>query len=429
MDRLIVRGGRRLEGALRVQGAKNAALPILAATVLANDVCILHDVPDLEDIHVMVAILQTLGAKVRVDEKTVIIDPRTITSTEIPEHLMRKMRSSIFLMGPLLAKFSRVRISMPGGCSIGSRPIDLHRKGLWQLGATIVDEHGFIECTASQLCGAMVCLDFPSVGATENLMMAAVLAKGETVITNAAREPEIKELARFLTLLGAKIRGAGEDTMIIEGVPTLRSAEIEIAPDRIVTGTMMIAAAMTQGHIEIENTRPHELHALIGKLREAGVQVRIDRDIIEVKRLGAINAIDRIQTAPHPGFPTDLQAPMMALLSMAKGTSIIAETIFEDRFQHVSELQRMGAMIKLDLRTAFVQGVPRLSGAIVEATDLRAGAALVLAGLAASGTTIVDRVDHIDRGYESLEKQLRQLGANVIRLHAKKEKERTLAQV
>ncbi|MHB1626856.1 MAG: UDP-N-acetylglucosamine 1-carboxyvinyltransferase [Bacilli bacterium] len=416
MERLVIEGGERLTGSIRVHGSKNIALPILAAVVMADGETVVHDVPNLDDIHVMLDILRSLGARVTYDKGNVTVDPRTIHTTDVPEHLMRLMRSSIFLMGPLLGRFGSVRVSKPGGCTIGSRPIDFHLKGLELLGAEIVDRHGFIECRADRLHGATIFLDYPSVGATENLMMAAALADGETVIGNAAREPEIRELAAFLVNLGARVRGAGEDTITIEGVPRLASCEFSVSPDRVVAGTLLLAAAITRGSVQLRNARAADLTAVITKLRETGVQVTVSHDILEVKRKGALRAVDRIQTAPFPGFPTDLQAPFMSLLTLASGMSVISETVFEDRFQHVSELQRMGASIKVDLRSAFVRGVKELSGAVVEATDLRAGAALVLAGLAAEGTTVVERIHHIDRGYEALELQLRDLGARITRV-------------
>ncbi|MCI0181770.1 MAG: UDP-N-acetylglucosamine 1-carboxyvinyltransferase [Acidibacillus sp.] len=416
MERLVIEGGNRLTGSVRVHGSKNAALPILAAVVMAKEETIIHDVPNLDDIAVMLDILRSLGARVTRNKSDVIVDSSTIHTTNVPDYLMRLMRSSIFLMGPLLARFGSVRISKPGGCSIGTRPIDLHLKGLELLGANIVERHGFIECQASQLQGASIFLDFPSVGATENLMMAAVLAKGETIIGNAAREPEIRDLAALLTQLGARIRGAGEDTIVIEGVNELHGGEYQVSPDRIVAGTLMIAASITGGHVQLRNVRPMDLTAVTTKLREAGVQVTGLHDILDIKRTGPLHAVERIQTSPYPGFPTDLQAPFMSLLTMAQGVSVISETIFEDRFQHVSELQRMGASIKVDIRTAFIRGVTELTGAIVEATDLRAGAALAIAGLAAEGSTILERVHHIDRGYEGFELQLRELGAHIRRV-------------
>lgn len=416
MERLVIEGGNRLTGSVRVHGSKNAALPILAAVVMAKEETIIHDVPNLDDIAVMLDILRSLGARVTRNKSDVIVDSSTIHTTNVPDYLMRLMRSSIFLMGPLLARFGSVRISKPGGCSIGTRPIDLHLKGLELLGAKIVERHGFIECQASQLQGASIFLDFPSVGATENLMMAAVLAKGETIIGNAAREPEIRDLAALLTQLGARIRGAGEDTIVIEGVNELHGGEYQVSPDRIVAGTLMIAASITGGHVQLRNVRPMDLTAVTTKLREAGVQVTGLHDILDIKRTGPLHAVERIQTSPYPGFPTDLQAPFMSLLTMAQGVSVISETIFEDRFQHVSELQRMGASIKVDIRTAFIRGVTELTGAVVEATDLRAGAALAIAGLAAEGSTILERVHHIDRGYEGFELQLRELGAHIRRV-------------
>ncbi len=415
MARFIIDGGNRLNGSIRVHGSKNAALPILAAVVMAQGETVIQDVPRLDDVYVMLEILQSLGAKVVFHKNQVIIDPTFIHTTDVPEHLMKLMRSSIFLMGPLLTRFHTVKISKPGGCTIGTRPIDFHLKGLRLLGAEIVERHGFIECKAEQLHGATIFLDFPSVGATENLLMAAVLADGETVIGNAAREPEIRDLAAFLNQLGARIEGAGEDTIIVQGVPELATTEFRVAPDRIVAGTLLIASAMTKGHVEIQNVRPSELTAVTMKLQEIGVQIRANHDILEIRNTGMLRAVERLQTSPFPGFPTDLQAPFMSLLTVAKGTSIVSETIFEDRFKHVSELQRMGASIKVDLRSAFIRGVPELTGAAVEVTDLRAGAALVIAGLGAEGRTILDNIHHIDRGYESMELQLRSLGAQILR--------------
>ncbi|MCY0874836.1 MAG: UDP-N-acetylglucosamine 1-carboxyvinyltransferase [Firmicutes bacterium] len=415
MERLVIDGGQRLEGSIRVHGAKNAALPILAAVTMLDGESVLHDVPNLDDVQVMLDILRSLGARVLQEGRTVSIQASSIDTTDVPEHLMRQMRSSIFLLGPLLTRFGSVRVSKPGGCTIGTRPIDLHLKGLSLLGAHIEESHGFIACTATRLRGANIFLDLPSVGATENLMMAACLADGETMIGNAAREPEIRDLADFLNCCGARITGAGEDTIYIEGVERLRARDFQIAPDRVVAGTLLLAGAITRGQVQLTNVRPADLTAVITKLRETGVQVNVSRDILEVKSTGVLQAVDRLQTAPFPGFPTDLQAPFMALLTLANGTSVVSETIFEDRFKHVSELQRMGASIKVDLRTAFVQGVRELSGAAVEATDLRAGAALVLAGLAAQGPTVIDRIYHIDRGYEAIESQLRDLGARIAR--------------
>ncbi|ATY86475.1 UDP-N-acetylglucosamine 1-carboxyvinyltransferase [Kyrpidia spormannii] len=416
MDRIAVEGGTPLEGTVRVHGAKNAALPILAATLLAEGVCVVEDVPDLQDIRVMVDILRALGASVDYSPPVVRVDARRISRTEVPEELMRQMRSSIFLMGPLLARYCHARVSRPGGCTIGSRPIDLHLKGLAALGASIDEVHGYIDCQTRRLHGAAIYLDTPSVGATENLMMAAVLAEGTTVIGNAAREPEIVDLANFLNRLGARVEGAGEDTLVISGVQGLIGGRYAIIPDRIVAGTLAIAVSMTGGDVTLENVRPNHLGAVLTKLREGGVEIETGRDIMRVRSDGKLRAVEQVRTAPYPGFPTDLQAPFMALLSVAPGMSIVAETVFEERFKHVSELCRMGANIRVDLRTAFVQGVPRLTGAVVQASDLRAGAALVLAGLVAEGTTVVEQAHHIDRGYQQFDEMLRGLGARVRRL-------------
>lgn len=416
VERLAIVGGRPLKGTVRVHGAKNAALPILAASVLATGKCSIHDVPELTDIQVMLQILESIGSRVWREGKTIHIDPSHLHRFEIPEHMMRQMRSSIFLMGPILARFGSVRISKPGGCTIGSRPIDLHLKGLKILGAEIEEKGGFIHCTAQRLRGDHIYLDIPSVGATENLMMAATLAEGMTTIGNAAREPEIVDLARFLNKMGARIQGAGEDTITIHGVNLLHATRHTIIPDRIVAGTLLLAGAITCGEISLSNVIPGHLGVVLTKLREAGVEIKVERDIINLRSRGEIYAVDRIQTAPYPGFPTDLQAPFMSLLTIAKGSSIISETIFEERFKHVSELRRMGANIRVDLRTAFVQGVPELTGASVEATDLRAGAALVIAALAAKGVSYINNVYHIDRGYERIEDVLKELGARTWRI-------------
>lgn len=417
VERFAIEGGQPLIGSVRVHGAKNAALPILAASVLAKGESVIHDVPDLQDIRVMESILRSLGARVIRDGSSITVDPTPIHSTIVPDELMRQMRSSIFLMGPMLAKFGSVRVSKPGGCTIGSRPIDLHTKGLSAMGATITDSHGFMDCEANRLKGASIYLDIPSVGATENLLMAASLAEGTTLIGNAAREPEIVDLANYLNKMGAKISGAGEATIYVEGVAELTPAEHSIIPDRIVTGTLMVAAAVTQGNVRLENAAARDLGVVITKLQETGVEIEVDRDIMTVKSSNRLASVDRIQTSYYPGFPTDLQAPFMSMLTVADGTSIISETVFEERFKHVSELIRMGARIKVDLRTAFIEGVPELTAANVEATDLRAGAALIIAGLVAKGTTLVENIHHIDRGYERIEEVLGALGARITRTH------------
>lgn len=416
MERLAIVGGRPLTGSVRVHGAKNAALPILAASVLATGKSTIQDVPDLKDIQVMSGILESLGAKVTGKGRTIHVDASEVHTFEVPEEMMRQMRSSIFLMGPILARFGSVKVSKPGGCTIGSRPIDFHLKGLKALGATIEERGGYIECTSKRLRGEHIYLDVPSVGATENLMMAATLAEGTTTIGNAAREPEIVDLARFLNKMGAKVNGAGEDTIIIQGVEQLKPTRHTIIPDRIVAGTLLLAGAITRGEITLTNVIPGHLGVVLTKLRETGVEIKVDRDIINLRSRNELRAVDRIQTAPYPGFPTDLQAPFMSLLTISKGSSIVSESIFEERFKHVSELRRMGANIKVDLRTAFVQGVSELTAASVEATDLRAGAALVIAALAAKGVTYISNVHHIDRGYERIEEVLNALGARTWRI-------------
>lgn len=415
MEKLVIEGGASLTGTVRVHGAKNAALPILAASVMAEGVHTIENVPRLLDIQVMLRILEEIGCKSEHHDETVTIDTSSIHTSHIPESLMRQMRSSIFLMGPMLVRFGRVQVYQPGGCAIGERKIDLHLKGLQALGATIEETGETIHCYAERLVGADIHLDFPSVGATENVMMAAVKAEGMTRIFNAAREPEIQDLQQYLNRMGACIIGAGTDTITIQGVERLRPAQYSVIPDRIVAGTLMIAAAVTQGEVTLENVCPMHLTALTHVLRQAGVQVTIDDDIMKVSCHARPKMIERIVTAPYPSFPTDLQAQMMVLLSLSDGLSIMKETIFEGRYRHVEELTRMGADIRVDLNTAFIRGVPRLYGATVEATDLRAGAALVIAGLAAKGTTVVEQVHHIDRGYDGIERLFHHLGAHIDR--------------
>lgn len=415
MDAFQIRGGRPLHGETRIYGAKNAALPILAATVMVEDTCVLQGVPELEDVRVMVAILRKLGAHVEWSGDTIRVDSRHISNTNVPSDLMRRMRSSIFLMGPLLARFGEVKVSKPGGCVIGQRPIDYHLRGMRALGAEIEEKHGYVRCASNRLFGTQIILDFPSVGATENLIMAAALADGVTVIENTAREPEIVDLANFLNGCGAQIEGAGEDTIRIAGVHHLNGSTHQVIPDRIVAGTVLIAAAATHGNVTVRDVNSAHLGALLSKMREAGVRVSVERDIITVECPGSYNAVD-IRTAPFPGFPTDLQAPFMAFLTAAKGTSVIRENVFEARFKHVNELTRMGADVSVDLQTAVVRGVPQLSGASVESTDLRGGASLVIAGLMADGITRVESLQHIDRGYQQVDVYLRDLGADIVRL-------------
>jgi UDP-N-acetylglucosamine 1-carboxyvinyltransferase len=375
----------------------------------------IENVPDLLDIRVMLNILRALGCRAEHKGETVFLDMSTLDSNHIPEALMKQMRSSIFLMGPLLARFGEVQVYQPGGCAIGERKINLHLEGLQQLGASIKEFGNTIVCKAEQLIGAEIMLDFPSVGATENIMMAAAMAEGITTIHNAAREPEIQDLQNFLNQMGANIIGAGTSTITIEGVKKLIPCVYRIIPDRIVAGTFMVATAVTRGNVTLEHVCPTHLTSVIHVLRRAGVQIHIDGDIININCRSRPKRLERIVTSPYPAFPTDLQSQIMVLLTLAEGLSIIKETIFEGRYKHVDELARMGADIRLDLNSAFIRGVPRLYGATVEATDLRAGAALVIAGLTAHGTTIVEQIHHIDRGYDRIELMLSRLGASISR--------------
>lgn len=419
MDKFIVRGEVQLLGSIKASGAKNAALPIMAATLLCSGISILHNVPCLRDIKIMQDILTLLGAKIIRENSSLVIDTTNVSKAEIPEHLMREMRASVFLMGPLLGRFRKVRLSYPGGCAIGPRPINLHIKALEKLGTEIEESFGFIDAEANSLIGGEIQLDYPSVGATENAMMAAVFAEGTTLIRNAAKEPEIQDLQQFLNAMGGKIRGAGSDTICVDGVTTLYPAEYYIMSDRIEAGTFLLAGAMTQGDVKVENIKPEWLFSLTDKLREIGARIETGADYIRV-RAGELRGVD-IKTLPHPGFPTDLQAPMLSLLTIAKGTSIITETIFENRFKHVDELTRMGAKIKVEGRTAVIRGVSRLTGAIVAAPDLRAGAALILAALSAEGVSEIEYVYHVDRGYEEMEKKLQSLGAQIRRTISSRE--------
>jgi UDP-N-acetylglucosamine 1-carboxyvinyltransferase len=418
LEKLVIEGGRSLSGAIQIHGAKNAALPILAACIMTSGTYTLGNVPSLLDIDVMLQILRALGCRAEQQGEFITVHTRTAHSSHIPEELMGQMRSSIFLMGPLLARFGSVTVYQPGGCAIGDRKIDLHLRGLQALGAKITETGNKIVCTAERLRGAEIMLDLPSVGATENIMMAAVMAEGVTSLYNAAREPEIQDLQNFLNTMGADIIGAGTDTITIKGVSALVPCSYRIIPDRIVAGTFLVAAAITKGSISLERVNPSHLTAVIHILRRAGVQIVIDGDIIHVSNSARAKAVERIVTSPHPAFPTDLQSQVMVLLSLADGLSILKETVFEGRFKHVDELSRMGADIRVDLNSAFIRGVPRLYGATVEATDLRAGAALVIAGLAAHGTTTVEQIHHIDRGYDRIEKMLSQLGASIYRQYA-----------
>jgi len=415
VERFAIIGGVPLQGTVHVNGAKNATLPIMAATVLAAGRCTICDAPYLRDVTVMTRILESLGAEVRREGRNLSIDTGQIDNWEIPENLMRETRSSIFLMGALLARKGKVRVAYPGGCNIGPRPIDLHLKGLRALNAQITERHGYVYAETKGLRGAEVHLDFPSVGATENIMMAAVRARGTTIIRNAAKEPEIVDLQNFLNKMGARIRGAGTDTIKIDGVESLGPISYTVIPDRIETGTFMVAAAMTGGEILIENGIFEHVEPIAAKLREAGAEVEGGETGIRVRGTGRLVGVD-IKTLPYPGYPTDMQPQTMAMLSIAKGTSVIIENIFANRFKHVDELLRMGAQIKTEGRAAIIRGVEGLTGSAVEASDLRAGVALILAGLVAEGKTTIDNIYHVDRGYEAIEKKLQKLGAQIWRL-------------
>lgn len=418
MEKLIVKGGNRLVGAVKTSGAKNAVLPIIAASILGTTPSHLDEVPMLEDVHTISEVLKCLGLAVECSpEKNVLdIDSTEITSYEAPYELVRTMRASFLVMGPLLARIGKARISMPGGCAIGARPIDIHLKGFEALGVKIEQGHGYIEASAPEgLKGTSIYFDFPSVGATENIIMAASLAEGTTILENAAEEPEIVDLANYLNKMGAKIRGAGTDTIRIEGVDKLHGADYTIIPDRIEAGTYMIAAAMTGGDVVVENVLPEHQKPLIAKLREAGAVVEEDIDKVRVIGKNPLKAVS-IKTLPYPGFPTDMQAQMMAMMVIAEGRSKVTETVFENRFMHVVELNRMGAQISTEGRSAVIDGPCKLTGCDVRATDLRAGAAMILAGLVAEGTTRIGDLHHIDRGYENIVAKLKNLGADIERV-------------
>lgn len=415
MDKIIVEGGKRLEGDVRVSGAKNAALPILVSALLTEGWNTFHNVPKLMDIESTKNLLSTLGVQVIDEDGTVRIDAGGLNSHEAPYDLVRKMRASILVLGPLLARLKKARVSLPGGCAIGARPINLHLKGLASLGANIELKHGYVEASAGRLVGCDIYLDLPTVTGTENLMMAAVLAEGKTLLRNAACEPEVVALADVLNQMGADIRDAGTSVMTIHGVSSLNPVSTSIIPDRVEAGTLMTAAALTRGVVTISGCEPNHLQAVIHKLRLAGAVIEIDGSSIRVSGPEEIASVD-LKTQVYPGFPTDMQARFMVLMSVAGGLSILSETIFENRFMHVSELKRMGADITVSGNTALIKGVSTLSGAPVMASDLRASASLVLAGLVAKGTTEINRVYHLDRGYEALDKKLTGLGAVIKRV-------------
>lgn len=423
MPKLIVEKSPPLKGKVRISGAKNSALPIMAATLLSTDKCELTEVPDLRDVNVMKEVLSSLGASVeKTSGESYSINAKGLNNSEAPYELMTKMRASFLVMGPLLARLKKARISMPGGCAIGTRPIDLHLKGFKALGAEIEVGHGYVEAKVNErLKGSRIYLDFPSVGATENIMMAAVMAEGETILENVAQEPEIVDLANFLNKLGANVKGAGTNTIRILGVENLTSCNHTIIPDRIEAGTYMVAAAMTGGDITIENIEFDHVKSIVSKLKESNIKfIEVGNNSLRVIAPEVLKAVD-VKTLPYPGFPTDMQAQVMAMMSVAEGTSVIIETIFENRFMHVNELGRMNADIKIDGRSAIVTGKEKLLGAPVKATDLRAGAALILTGLISDGITEVNQIHHIDRGYSNIEEKLTNLGAKIKRVEIETE--------
>ena len=426
LNKIIVNGGRKLSGETTIQGAKNSVLPILVASLLVDGISVIHNCPKLSDVDATIKILQYLGCIVTREGHTITVDATCVSRYDVPDDLMREMRSSIVFLGGILGRMGKAKLSTPGGCEIGLRPIDLHLSSMEQFGATVTTEDGFILCSSTEngLVGTRITLSFPSVGATENIILAATLAKGTTIISNAAREPEISDLADFLNRSGAKIRGAGDSTVIIEGVKKLTPAEHTVIPDRIVASTYMIATAMTGGRIIINDIVPSHIAPIIQPLREAGCLVEINKKQVMLESPKTLKRIRMIRTMPHPGFPTDVQAQMMALTTIADGTSVIVENIFESRFKHIGELLRFGAKIHVEGRMAVIEGVKNLNGANVRATDLRGGSAMILAGLSAKGTTEITDIYHIDRGYENPEKVLENLGADIKRVKTD-EKSRT----
>lgn len=416
MNKLVIEGGNPLRGEITVQGAKNAVLPILAATVLADSECIIHNCPWLRDVEKTGVVLRRLGCSIKREGDTLIINPQQLNDCMIDERLMREMRSSIIFLGAILGRCHKAEVGMPGGCPIGLRPIDLHLKALRKMGVEISEEHGYLQCECDRLVGCDIHLDFPSVGATENVMLAAVMAEGITTITNAAREPEIKDLADFLNLMGAKVRGATSSVIVIEGVEKLHGIEYRVMPDRIVAQTYMIGAMMTDGELVLNNVKPQHMQAGISALSEMGANIRTERDTLKIKNRGKLKSIHILKTMPYPGFPTDIQSPFMALATVAEGTSVFVENIFENRFRHVEELVRMGADIKVEGRSAVVRGVKQLNAANVQADELRGGAALVLAALSANGISTVSGTEFIDRGYDNIEGYLSSCGAKIRRV-------------
>jgi UDP-N-acetylglucosamine 1-carboxyvinyltransferase len=415
MQKLAIQGGVPLHGEVRISGAKNAALPIMCASLLSGETLQLSNVPDLHDVVTMRKLLQQMGVRADVQGEDLALDGGQISKLEAPYDMVKTMRASVLVLGPLVARFGEAKVSLPGGCAIGSRPVDLHIKGLQAMGAQISIEHGYIHAQATRLKGARIFFDIVSVTGTENLMMAATLAEGVTVLENAAREPEVVDLANCLIEMGADISGAGTDMITITGVDKLHGASHRIMPDRIESGTFLVAAAATGGSVTLRETRADILDTVLEKLTEAGATVRVEADTIHLEMHARPRSVN-LRTAPYPAFPTDMQAQFMALNAIAEGSSMMVETIFENRFMHVQELRRLGAQIDVEGNTALVRGVPRLDGAAVMATDLRASACLVIAGLVAQGETIIDRIYHLDRGYAHIEAKLTQLGANIRRL-------------
>ena len=412
MSKLIIQGGKKLEGEVQISGSKNAALPIIAGTVLIKGKTTLYNVPNIQDVQTMFEIIKDIGGKVTKKNNKIIIDTSKIHTYEIPETLMRKMRSSVILAGAIIGKYKKANFSYPGGCEIGSRPIDLHLKGFEKLGINIKEEYGEIICEADKIVGTQIHLDFPSVGATENIILASCLAEGVTVLTNAAKEPEIEDLVKFLNKAGAKIKGAGTDRVEIIGVKKLTEVSYNIMPDRIEAGTYLVAGAITGGNLKVTNLNSNHIEPILNKLEEAGCVLKIEKNAVEIKATKRIKAVD-IKTMPYPGFPTDMQSIFGALLTTAKGTSIITENIFENRYKYVQELNRMGAKINVEGRTAVIKGTKKIQGASVVASDLRGGAALVLEALVAKGVTQVDNVHYILRGYENIVDKLKNLGAKI----------------
>lgn len=417
MEKLIIKGNIPLNGEIRISGAKNAALPILAASLLCSSPISISNIPHLQDVTTIVSLLGQMGVRVTLDERSNIeVNANTLSSFNAPYELVRTMRASVLVLGPLLSRFGRAEVSLPGGCAIGTRPVDQHLKGLKAMGVDIWIENGYIKAKANKLMGNTIVMDIVTVTGTENIMMAAVLAKGQTIIHNAAREPEVTDLANFLNTLGADVTGAGTSTIVINGVKELEGGSYHVLPDRIETGTYLAAAAITRGKIKLKNTKPELLESVLLKFEETGAQIDTGADWITLDMKGHRPHASNVSTAPYPAFPTDMQAQMMAVNTVSEGTGVITETVFENRFMHVQELQRMGAKISLKGNTAICTGIENLHGAPVMATDLRASASLVLAGLAAHGETTIDRIYHIDRGYECIEEKLAQLGAQIHRM-------------